>query len=107
MGPRTDPHPFAAADTPSFLDLLDRVTADVQLDARRKANLRSAIKSLAQWLGADLAAMPAHPRYLSETGMTTTSSFMSTVLAEGSTFRSITVSSRLMTVSLCVLLARS
>jgi hypothetical protein len=66
MGPRTDHHPFAAADTPSFLDLLDRVTADEQLDPRRKADLRSAIKSLGQWLGSDLTAMPAHPRYLRE-----------------------------------------
>ena len=63
---RTDHHPFAAADTPSFLDLLDRVTADEQLDPRRKADLRSAIKSLGQWLGTDLTAMPAHPRYLRE-----------------------------------------
>jgi integrase len=63
---RTDHHPFAAADTPSFHDLLDRVTADEQLDPRRKADLRSAIKSLGQWLGADLTAMPAHPRYLRE-----------------------------------------
>jgi integrase len=66
MGPRTDQHPFAAADTPSLHDLLDRVTADEQLDARRKADLRSAIKSLGEWLGADLTAMPAHPRYLRE-----------------------------------------
>ena len=63
---RTDHHPFAAADTPSFLDLLDRATADEQLDPRRKADLRSAIKSLGQWLGSDLTAMPAHPRYLRE-----------------------------------------
>jgi integrase len=63
---RTDHHPFAAADTPSFLDLLDRVTADDGLDPRRQADLRSAIKSLAQWLGSDLTAMPAHPRYLRE-----------------------------------------
>jgi hypothetical protein len=62
----TDQHPFAAADTPSFHDLLDRVTADEQLDPRRKADLRSAIKSLGQWLGTDLTAMPAHPRYLRE-----------------------------------------
>jgi hypothetical protein len=62
MGPiRTDQHPFAAADTPNFLDLLDRVTADEQLDPRRKADLRSAIKTVAQWLGSDLTAMPAHP----------------------------------------------
>jgi hypothetical protein len=61
---RADHHPFAAADTPSFHDLLDRVTADEQLDPRRKADLRSAIKSLGQWLGSDLTAMPAHPRYL-------------------------------------------
>jgi hypothetical protein len=60
MGTRTDQHPFAAADTPSFFDMLDRVTADEQLDPRRKADLRSAIKSLAQWLGSDLTAMPAH-----------------------------------------------
>jgi integrase len=66
MGTRTDPHPFAAADTPSLHDLLARVTADEQLDPRRKADLRSAIKSLGQWLGADLTAMPAHPRYLRE-----------------------------------------
>jgi integrase len=66
MGARTDHHPFAAADTPSFRDLLDRVTADEQLDPRRKADLRSAIKSLGQWLGSDLTAMPAHPRYLRE-----------------------------------------
>jgi hypothetical protein len=65
MGPRTE-HPFAAAEMPSFHDLLDRVTADEQLDPRRKADLRSAIKSLGQWLGADLTAMPAHPRYLRE-----------------------------------------
>jgi len=64
--PRTDHHPFAAADTPSFLDLLDRVTADEQLDPRRKADLRSAIKSIGQWLGSDLTAMPAHPQYLRE-----------------------------------------
>jgi hypothetical protein len=64
--PRTDHHPFAAADTPSFLDLLDRVSTDEQLDPRRKADLRSAIKSLGQWLGSDLTAMPAHPRYLRE-----------------------------------------
>jgi integrase len=63
---RTDHHPFAAADTPSLHDLLDRVTADEQLDQRRKADLRSAIKSLGQWLGTDLTAMPAHPRYLRE-----------------------------------------
>jgi integrase len=62
----TEHHPFATADTPSFLDLLDRVTADEQLDPRRKADLRSAIKSLGQWLGTDLTAMPAHPRYLRE-----------------------------------------
>jgi integrase len=66
MGTRTDQHPFAAADTPSFHDLLDCVTADEQLDQRRKADLRSAIKSLGQWLGTDLTAMPAHPRYLRE-----------------------------------------
>jgi integrase len=66
MGPRTEHHPFAAADTPSFHDLLDRVTADEQLDPRRKADLRSAIKSIGQWLGTDLTAMPAHPRYLRE-----------------------------------------
>ena len=63
---RTDHHPFAAADTPSLHDLLDRVTADEQLDPRRKADVRSAIKSLGQWLGSDLTAMPAHPRYLRE-----------------------------------------
>jgi hypothetical protein len=34
-------------------DLLDRVTADEQLDPRRKADVRSATKSLAQWLGSD------------------------------------------------------
>jgi hypothetical protein len=61
-----DHHPFAAADTPSFHDLLDRVTTDDGLDPRRKADLRSAIKSLGQWLGSDLTAMPAHPRYLRE-----------------------------------------
>jgi integrase len=66
MGARTDHHPFAAADTPSFHDLLGRVTADEQLDPRRKADVRSAIKSLGQWLGTDLTAMPAHPRYLRE-----------------------------------------
>jgi integrase len=66
MSTGTDHHPFAAADTPSFHDLLDRVSADEQLDPRRKADLRSAIKSLAQWLGTDLTAMPAHPRYLRE-----------------------------------------
>jgi hypothetical protein len=66
MGPTSDHHPFAAADTPSFHDLLDRVSADEQLDPRRKADLRSAIKSLGQWLGLDLTAMPAHPRYLRE-----------------------------------------
>jgi hypothetical protein len=66
MAARTDHHPFAAADTPSLHDLLDRVTADAQLDPRRKADLRSAIKSLGQWLGTDLTAMPAHPRYLRE-----------------------------------------
>jgi hypothetical protein len=66
MGPRTDQHPFAATDTPSFLDLLDRVSGDEQLDPRRKADLRSAIKTVAQWLGSDLTAMPAHPRYLRE-----------------------------------------
>ena len=37
MGTWTDHHPFAAAETPSFLDLLDRVSADEQLDPRRKA----------------------------------------------------------------------
>jgi integrase len=42
------------------------VTADEQLDPRRKADLRSAIKSLAQWLGSDLTAMPAHSQYLRE-----------------------------------------
>jgi hypothetical protein len=63
---RTDHHPFAAPDTPSFHDLLDRVTADEQLDPRRKADVRSAIKSLGQWLGTDLTAMPAHPCYLRE-----------------------------------------
>jgi integrase len=63
---RTDHHPFAAADTPSLHDLLDRVSADEQLDPRRKADLRSAIKSLGQWLGTDLTVMPAHPRYLRE-----------------------------------------
>jgi integrase len=66
MGPRTDQHPFVAPDTPSFFDLLDNVTADEQLEPRRKADLRSAIKSLGQWLGLDLTAMPAHPRYLRE-----------------------------------------
>jgi hypothetical protein len=66
MGTRIDQHPFAAADTPSFLDLLDRVSGDEQLDPRRKADLRSAIKSLGQWLGTDLTAMPAHPQYLRE-----------------------------------------
>ena len=63
---RTDHHPFAAAETPSFRDLLDLVTADDGLDPRRKADVRSAIKSLGQWLGSDLTAMPAHPRYLRE-----------------------------------------
>jgi hypothetical protein len=63
---RADHHPFAAADTPSFLDLLDQVTADGQLDPRRKADLRSAIRAVGQWLGSDLTAMPAHPRYLRE-----------------------------------------
>jgi integrase len=63
---RTDHHPFAAAETPSLHDLLDRVSADEQLDPRRKADLRSAIKSLGQWLGLDLTAMPAHPQYLRE-----------------------------------------
>jgi integrase len=63
---RTNAHPFAAVDTPSLHDLLDRVTADEQLDPRRKADLRSAIKTVAQWLGSDLTAMPAHPRYLRE-----------------------------------------
>jgi integrase len=62
----TEHHPFAAADTPSLHDLLERVTADEQLDPRRKADLRSAIKSLGQWLGLDLTAMPAHPQYLRE-----------------------------------------
>jgi hypothetical protein len=66
MGTRTDLHPFVAPDTASLHDLLDRVTADEQLDPRRKADLRSAIKSLGQWLGSDLTAMPAHPRYLRE-----------------------------------------
>jgi hypothetical protein len=66
MGTRTDHHPFAAADTPSLHDLLDRVSGDEQLDPRRKADLRSAIKSLGQWLGSELTAMPAHPRYLRE-----------------------------------------
>jgi integrase len=66
MGTRTDQHPFAAADTPSFHDLLEQVSADERLDPRRKADVRSAIKSLAQWLGTDLTAMPAHPRYLRE-----------------------------------------
>jgi len=66
MGPRTDQHPFAATDTPSFLDLLDRVSGDEQLDPRRKADIRSAIKTVAQWLGTDLTAMPAHPQYLRE-----------------------------------------
>ena len=56
---RTDHHPFAAADTPSLHDLLDRVTADEQLDPRRQADLRSAIKSLGQWLGTDLTAIPS------------------------------------------------
>lgn len=63
---KTEHHPFAAADTPSLHDLLDRVSADEQLDPRRRADLRSAIKSLGQWLGSDLTAMPAHPRYLRE-----------------------------------------
>src|SRR5918996_2949964 len=63
---RADHHPFTAAATPSFFDLLDRVSADEGLDPRRKADLRSAIKSLGQWLGSDLTAMPAHPRYLRE-----------------------------------------
>jgi integrase len=66
MGTRTDQHPFAATDTPSFRDLLDRVSGDEQLDPRRKADVRSAIKSLGQWLGTDLTAMPAHPQYLRE-----------------------------------------
>jgi hypothetical protein len=61
---RAGHHPFAAADTPSFCDLLDQVTADEQLDPHRKADLRTAIKSLGQWLGSELTAMPAHPRYL-------------------------------------------
>jgi integrase len=59
-------HPFAGPDMPSFHDLLERVTADDRLDPRRKADLRSAIKTLGQWLGTDLTAMPAHPRYLRE-----------------------------------------
>jgi hypothetical protein len=63
---RTDHHPFAAPDTPSLHDLLDLVTADEQLDPRCKADLRSAIKTAGQWLGTDLTAMPAHPRYLRE-----------------------------------------
>jgi hypothetical protein len=63
---RTDHHPFAAADTPSFRELLNRVTVDGNLDPRRKADVRSAIKSLGQWLGSDLTVMPAHPRYLRE-----------------------------------------
>jgi hypothetical protein len=62
----TEHHPFAAPDVPSLHDLLERVSADDKLDPRRKADLRSAIKSLGQWLGTDLAAMPAHPRYLRE-----------------------------------------
>ena len=41
---RTDHHPFAAPDTPSFHDLLERVTAEEQLDPRRKADLRSPIR---------------------------------------------------------------
>jgi hypothetical protein len=65
-GTRTDHHPFAAVDTPSFHDLLDRVIADEQLDPRRQADVRSAIKSLGQWLGLDLTAMSAQPRYLRE-----------------------------------------
>jgi hypothetical protein len=66
MGTRTDHHPFAAPDTPSLHDLLERVSADDGLDPRRKADVRSAIKSIGQWLGSDLTAMPAHPRYLRE-----------------------------------------
>jgi hypothetical protein len=63
---RTAPHPFAARSTPSFRDLLDRVDDDESLDARRKADLRSAIRSAGHWLGIDLTAMPAHPQYLRE-----------------------------------------
>ena len=42
------------------------MAADDALNTRRKANLRSAIKSAGHWLGIDLTAMPAHPRYLRE-----------------------------------------
>jgi len=61
-----DQHPFTGPETPSFRDLLDRVADDDGLDDRRKADLRSAIKSVGQWLGIDLTAMPAHPQYLRE-----------------------------------------
>jgi hypothetical protein len=63
---RADHHPFAAANTPSFRDLLDRVIADEQLDPKRKAHLQSAIKAAGRWLGIDLTAIPAHPQYLRE-----------------------------------------
>ena len=63
---RTAPHPFTALDTPSVRDLLDRVAADESLDARRRADLCSAIRSAGHWLGIDLTAMPAHPQYLRE-----------------------------------------
>jgi integrase len=46
--------------------LVRLLTADEQLDPRRKADVRSAIRTVGQWLGTDLTAMPAHPRYLRE-----------------------------------------
>ncbi len=61
--PSHEPNPFAAPGEPTMADVLRRIEAESSLDAVRRHNLCSSIRSFARLLSLELSNMPAHPNY--------------------------------------------
>jgi hypothetical protein len=54
----------AATAVVTLADVLRRLEADEDLDARRRGEMQSAVRTISRALGADPSLIPAEPRYL-------------------------------------------
>lgn len=63
MSDKNESNPFMNDDQMNLNDVLEKVSADTELEAQRRRNIRSSIRALGNLMNRNLSYLPAHPGF--------------------------------------------